>query len=388
MIKIWDIASETCLQTLAVHTRQYILSVAFSPDGSKLVSAADDNTVKVWDMTNGTCLQTLTNHSNWVNEVKYSSDGERMASASDDGTDPATVNENNIYILDTDGQEFSSIKVELANDNRSIVLTPQRYYWTGQRLYLYISPAVKSASGRALSCGIRMPFTVQSPGTNGTEQAITREYRMANDGVNWNGGFADLPVDGQDIYELSFDNDALIEGLEGAGKAVFISGHNRSDDLFMFIKRQLTTVDGLEPNTTYSIQIETDLATNVPAGLAGIGGAPGESVFVKVGASTIEPQSLEEDVKGETPYFRMNVDKGTQNDEGQNAVLVGNVAKVNSTDPGSYEIKTLTNTDKPLYAATDDNGKMWIFVGTDSGFEGKTDLYYTRVHVTLTPWEK
>ena len=35
--------------------------------------------------------------------------------------------------------------------------------------------------------------------------------------------------------------------------------------------------------------LSLDLATNVAAGLVGIGGSPGESVFVKAGASTVEP---------------------------------------------------------------------------------------------------
>jgi len=33
------------------HSRD-INSVAFSPDGTKIVSGSDDNTVKVWDMVN------------------------------------------------------------------------------------------------------------------------------------------------------------------------------------------------------------------------------------------------------------------------------------------------------------------------------------------------
>lgn len=34
--------------------------------------------------------------------------------------------------------------------------------------------------------------------------------------------------------------------------------------------------------------------------------------------------------------------------------------------------------------ATDD-GELWLIVGTDSGFEGRTELYYQRIDVTLTP---
>ncbi len=35
--------------------------------------------------------------------------------------------------------------------------------------------------------------------------------------------------------------------------------------------------------------------------------------------------------------------------------------------------------------ASDDVGNLWIFVGTDSGFEGRTTRYYTSINVELVP---
>ena len=107
------------------------------------------------------------------------------------------------------------------------------------------------------------------------------------------------------------------DGLEGSG--IYVQGHNRSDDLFMFLKKR---VDGLRPDTAYEISVSIDLATNVSAGLIGIGGSPGESVFVKAGASTAEPVPLE-DGKG---YLRMNIDKGNQSRGGEAMAVLGNIA--------------------------------------------------------------
>ena len=40
--------------------------MAFSGDGTKVVSGSDDETVRVWDVGSGECVRTLTGHSGWV----------------------------------------------------------------------------------------------------------------------------------------------------------------------------------------------------------------------------------------------------------------------------------------------------------------------------------
>jgi WD40 repeat protein len=47
-----------CLQTLEGHS-DIVTSVAFSHGSTKLVSASSDKTVKLWDVSSGECLQTL-----------------------------------------------------------------------------------------------------------------------------------------------------------------------------------------------------------------------------------------------------------------------------------------------------------------------------------------
>ena len=60
------------------------MSVAFSPDGKRLASASEDQTVKVWDATSGQETLTLKGHTDWVLSVAFSPDGKRLASASED----------------------------------------------------------------------------------------------------------------------------------------------------------------------------------------------------------------------------------------------------------------------------------------------------------------
>ena len=160
---------------------------------------------------------------------------------------------------------------------------------------------------------------------------------------------------------------------------MYLQGHNRSDDLFMYLKTQ---IGGLRPNTTYTVSVSIDLATNVPSGSFGIGGSPGSSVFVKAGASAVEPTAAE----GDNRHLRMNIDKGNQSQGGEAMVVLGNVAHP-EVQGNEYRIKTLDNSDLPLAVNTDNEGRVWLIVGTDSGFEGLTSLYYSRIDYKLSPVE-
>ena len=73
------------IQTLAGHSRS-VTAVAFSPDGKRIASGSDDQTVKVWDAATGDLEKTLAGHSRSVRAVAFSPDGKRIASGSNDKT--------------------------------------------------------------------------------------------------------------------------------------------------------------------------------------------------------------------------------------------------------------------------------------------------------------
>ena len=69
---------------MVVPTNARVFSVAFSKDGTKIVSGSEDNSVQVWDTSTGAALQNLNGHTNRVNSVAISHDGIHIVSGSSD----------------------------------------------------------------------------------------------------------------------------------------------------------------------------------------------------------------------------------------------------------------------------------------------------------------
>jgi hypothetical protein len=155
-------------------------------------------------------------------------------------------------------------------------------------------------------------------------------------------------------------------------KALHISGNNHSDDLFMFVKKKVT---GMHPNTFYEVLFNVKFASNAPKGSVGIGGSPGESVYLKAGATSFEP--IKEIQDG---MYRMNINKGNQEEDGTDLITLGTIGVATNTTQYT-QISRYNSSATGFYASTNDAGDLWLIVGTESGFEGTTTLYYTQIDV-------
>lgn len=234
------------------------------------------------------------------------------------------------------------------------------------------SPLLCLAALLALSGG-----AAAVPDVTAQARRWTHVFDFRDGAQGFEGGFADYPEGEDEFYELSFAEAPLPRSVARNRAALRISGSNHSDDLFMFVKRR---IDGLEPFASYAITFDVKIASNAPRGVAGIGGPPGEGVTLKAGATAIEPLAVATD-----GFVEMNVDKGFQASGGADAIVLGHIAVTTNPDRPRYRSKRLRNAGEPFTATADGNGSLWVLVGTDSGYEGVTSLFYARVALRIVP---
>jgi WD40 repeat protein len=84
-IRIWNAQTAAPARILSGHEEE-VLSVSYSPDGTRIASGSADKTIRIWNAQTGALVRILSGHEEQVLSVSYSPDGTRIASGSDDKT--------------------------------------------------------------------------------------------------------------------------------------------------------------------------------------------------------------------------------------------------------------------------------------------------------------
>ena len=206
----------------------------------------------------------------------------------------------------------------------------------------------------------------------------TVEFDFDEAQLAWAMGFADFPRVRDSDWGFETGYRTLPEEIGAQRRALYLAGNNHSDDLFMFATG---AVSGLEPGASYTVAATFTIATNAADGCFGIGGSPGNSVYMKFGATTVLPQSALAD----DDYYRMAIDKGNQAQGGADAIVVGDIANsLTDCDSTVYELKTFDTARTALTVQASSDGTIWLLVGSDSGFEGRSSWYLSALSATLT----
>ena len=124
--RVWDAATGKEIAVLSGHQRN-VTSAAFSPDGARVVTASYDKTARVWYAATGNAIAVLSGHEDWVKSAAFSPDGSRIVTASNDKTarvwDAATGNP--IAVLS--GHKDPVISAAFSPDGLRIVTAADEY---------------------------------------------------------------------------------------------------------------------------------------------------------------------------------------------------------------------------------------------------------------------
>ena len=202
-------------------------------------------------------------------------------------------------------------------------------------------------------------------------------FSFAQNTDGWEVGYSDYttltkPTDVEQVH--------AVVPIPGASKALYMGGTNLSDDLLLYTTRKIT---GLLPNATYIGNFTVTFASDAPAGCAGAGGSPGESVWLIGAVSTTKPEN-----KQIRENIHLNISRGNQSTAGDSSDVLGTIGVSGIPCTGNNRqaaIKTL-GPSKWIPFTTDDTGSAWILLGLDSGFESYSRIWLQNVKFTYQPW--
>lgn len=197
-----------------------------------------------------------------------------------------------------------------------------------------------------------------------------------NEASGWTPDFVDVAVDQETEVEFVGKVQALPPSLPAGRFGLYHAGTNISDDLFMYFKKQVV---GVEPEQVYDATFEATFASNAGAG-CDIGPS---SIWVKAGASQQQP-ARQVDSDG---MLRLSVDKGQQQNDGASALNLGDIRNTTSGCPqdAPFAAKSLTSGNRTVEVQATPDGSLWVFLGSESGFEIRHELYFLTLRVVLRP---
>jgi len=171
------------------------------------------------------------------------------------------------------------------------------------------------------------------------------------------------------------------DGLEGKG--FLLQGNNHSDDMDMHLVRKLGPSEGVQANADYDVAVTVDLAGDAPTDVAGVGGSP--NLEIKARAMTQAPTEYE--YAGSHVRFKgIDMSPQTGTDVGVNGVCSTDTSQGGEPKCPKGRIPFRLNQgqpSRPIHVRSNASGEFWLTVGSHSGFESFSAIYYARIRVEL-----
>jgi hypothetical protein len=209
--------------------------------------------------------------------------------------------------------------------------------------------------------------------------SIASSYSMAQS-EGWSGDFSDYPLYREEDMGLESGFRPLPAPFDTTRKSYYIAGTNLGEDLFLFAK---TRMENLREGTRYRLNFEATVAINSPDSCGSDSLTNRGEIYIKAGASFPEPVPIQDNDRDSVRY-RLNIDKGRYGHDGSNAVVLGSITSGSTCDPvHPYRLYNMESAGTVTVEA-DANGSVWIFIGTETSYNGRTSVYYTRFHVNAS----
>lgn len=120
LVYVWDMESGRLLFRLSGHAER-VTALSFAPDGRKFATASQDRTIKIWEAESGREIRVLKGHTDYISSVAFSHDGRRIVSSSWDHTVRIWDVESGLELVDLVGHSHWVMSAVFSPDDRSIV---------------------------------------------------------------------------------------------------------------------------------------------------------------------------------------------------------------------------------------------------------------------------
>ncbi len=218
-------------------------------------------------------------------------------------------------------------------------------------------------------------------------QTISLAYDFESDDEGWNAGISDIPsgeldnyfLDAEQVSDIPFDSNGALK----------VAASNPNHEFFLYVSKKIT---GLEPNTSYNVSFNVDLAANVTLDTTvidttGVGGDTtgvvgdsidvdivnlNDSVIIKAGAVAEEPATEPDDLD----FLRLIFDKGEIGIDGSDMVVIGRYLA-----SGNFASQTASN-EEAFRISTNEDGELWLVVGAESTGD-ELELYFDSIAVEI-----
>ena len=153
-------------------------------------------------------------------------------------------------------------------------------------------------------------------------------------------------------------------------KVLEISSDNQAT---LYLKKLLTTADGIVAGQLYNVQFAVNYLSNRPA-------SAGAQQILKVGAVG---HVINRSINPETGAYQVNIDHGVAQNDGADTTAVGTVN--NNTRNTKHWVDVSTKLALTQTVRADSKGRLSLFVGTDPLISAGTDMRFVAISVKLTP---